>query len=123
MDGEDIVAAARALVGTRFRLHGRDGRGIDCVGLVARATGRAGVTGYPLRGVAAARAERELAAAGFARVADMRAGDVLLLLSGPAQLHLGIRTADGFVHAHAGLRRVVETPGRPDGVLSAWRAA
>jgi hypothetical protein len=30
------------------------------------------------------------------------------------QLHLGVRTADGFVHAHAGLRRVVETPGMPE---------
>ena len=32
------------------------------------------------------------------------------------QAHLGIRTQQGFVHAHAGLRRVVETPGMPE-----WR--
>jgi hypothetical protein len=30
------------------------------------------------------------------------------------QLHIGVRTDAGFVHAHAGLRRVVETPGMPD---------
>jgi hypothetical protein len=38
------------------------------------------------------------------------------------QLHLGVRTADGFVHAHAGLRRVVETPGAPQWpVLGVYR--
>jgi hypothetical protein len=30
------------------------------------------------------------------------------------QIHLGIRTAAGFVHADASLRRVVETPGMPE---------
>jgi hypothetical protein len=40
-----------------------------------------------------------------------RAGDVLLIRPGPAQHHLVIAaTAGGFVHAHAGLRRVVLTP-------------
>jgi hypothetical protein len=30
------------------------------------------------------------------------------------QLHIGVKTNAGFVHAHAGLRRVVETPGAPE---------
>jgi len=30
------------------------------------------------------------------------------------QLHLGIRTTAGFVHAHARIGRVVETPGQPE---------
>jgi hypothetical protein len=38
------------------------------------------------------------------------------------QLHLGVRTAAGFVHAHAHLRRVVETPGLPEWpLLGAYR--
>jgi hypothetical protein len=30
------------------------------------------------------------------------------------QLHLAVLTDAGFVHAHAGLRRVVETAGMPE---------
>jgi hypothetical protein len=42
--------------------------------------------------------------------------------AGPQQIHLGIRTAAGFVHAHAGIRRVVETPGTPAWpILAAYR--
>jgi hypothetical protein len=35
------------------------------------------------------------------------------------QLHLGVRTERGFIHAHAALRRVVETPGSPEWPLIA----
>ena len=77
-----VVAAARALVGVPFRLHGRDRDGLDCVGLAALA----------------------------------------LVRPGPLQLHLMIGTGAGFVHAHAGLGRVVETPGlSPWPVLGWWR--
>lgn len=50
-------------------------------------------------------------------------GDVLLVRPGPAQVHLLVCARDGrFVHAHAGLRRVVAMPG-PHGwpVLRHWR--
>src|SRR3546814_13891877 len=53
--GPAVAAAAAQLLGTRFRLHGRDpATGLDCVGLVACAFERAGVTlqvprGYHLR--------------------------------------------------------------------------
>jgi hypothetical protein len=46
----------------------------------------------------------------------MRPGDVMLMSLGPQRMHLGVRTDAGFVHAHAGIRRVVETPGVPE-----WR--
>jgi hypothetical protein len=47
----------------------------------------------------------------------------LLLFSVAAdQRHLAVLTERGFVHADAGLRQVVETPGPPAWrVLSAWR--
>jgi hypothetical protein len=38
----------------------------------------------------------------------------MLMRTGPAQLHLAIRTWRGFVHADAALRRVVERPGAPE---------
>jgi hypothetical protein len=43
-------------------------------------------------------------------------------MAGPAQLHLAILTGRGFIHADARLRRVVETPGRPDPApIMVWR--
>jgi hypothetical protein len=50
------------------------------------------------------------------------AGDVLLFAVGAGQLHGGVRTVFGIVHADAGLRRVVERPGWPEWLLlGAWR--
>ena len=109
-----VVAAARALVGVPFRLHGRDRDGLDCVGLAALALGRTGPGAYGLRSGDFARAQDWLAAAGL--------GDLALVRPGPLQLHLMIGTGAGFVHAHAGLGRVVETPGlSPWPVLGWWR--
>ncbi|URW75457.1 C40 family peptidase [Sphingomonas donggukensis] len=126
--GERIAAAAKAAVGARFRLHGRDlANGLDCVGLVAvafRAGGYDGPvpTGYALRSGDGGALTEQMRAAGFARVRLMRPGDVIAMASGPGQLHLGIVTVDGFVHADAGLRRVVERPGAPPWpVVGRWR--
>ena len=54
--------------------------------------------------------------------ADARAGDVLLVEAGPGQHHFLVLVEEGFVHADAGLGRVVETPGAvPWPVIAAWR--
>ena len=46
----------------------------------------------------------------------------MLMATGPGQLHLGVWTGEGLVHADAGLRRVVERPGVPPWrVLGMWR--
>jgi murein DD-endopeptidase / murein LD-carboxypeptidase len=118
-----IERRARELVGARFRLHGRDpATGLDCLGLVACATGVPARTGYPLRGGDPREIEAALVAHGFLRVLEARPGDVLMLRPGAAQLHLAVRTSDGFVHADAALRQVVERPGAPDWeVLGIWR--
>jgi len=50
---------------------------------------------------------------------QLRPGDLMLMNVSSEQLHLGVRTRCGFVHAHAGLRRVVETPGMPEWPIAA----
>jgi cell wall-associated NlpC family hydrolase len=130
--GVALAAAAERLVGVPFRLHGRDpARELDCVGLVAAALAAIGrpvsaPCGYRLKQV---RIDRLLGAARLSGLADasgpVEPGDVLLVCAGPAQPHLVVAaTAGGFVHAHAGLGRVVLAPpplGWP--VERRWRLA
>lgn len=116
-----IVAAARACVGTRFRLQGRDAEfGLDCVGLVAKAYAMAGAApvlpqGYALRGGSRDAICRQIVANGFAPVDPVKAapGDLVLCAPAANQFHLAVLAGRSFIHADAGHRRVVETPGRP----------
>lgn len=122
----DYAERARALLGTRFRPQGRGEHGLDCVGVVLttfQIDGCAVRADYSLRGEHRREVEAELRKH-FRRVPVQRSrrGDVLVMSAGPQQTHLGIRTAAGFVHAHAGIRRVVETPGMPEWpVVAAYR--
>ena len=114
----DYAQRARALVGTRFRAQGRGVGGFDCVGVVLAVFGLAPQSvprDYRLRGEHEATA-RSFLERSFRRVGRTVpvAGDVMLMRVAADQLHLGVRTAAGFVHAHAGIGRVVETPGMPD---------
>jgi cell wall-associated NlpC family hydrolase len=115
--GVRAFAAARAMVGVRFRFQGCDpATGLDCVGLVWAAYAEAGVRlarpgGYPLRGWARERVETALIAAGFAPAECAgQAGDVALVALPAGQFHVGLIGTDNWIHAHAGLRRVVEAP-------------
>lgn len=121
---DDVAARARALIGTRFRPQGRGREGIDCIGLAAAALGLAEARrDYALRGGDLVALEAELSAAGLRPVEERLAGDVIVLRSGPGQLHLGVWTGEGMVHADAGLRRVVERPGAPPWpVVGIWRS-
>jgi cell wall-associated NlpC family hydrolase len=117
------------MVGVPFRAQGCDpATGVDCVGLVWAAYAAAGLRlvrpgDYPLRGWARARVDAALEAAGFVpAVGDARDGDVALIAFAAGQFHLGLIGRVSLVHAHAGLRRVVEAPfdaGTEDAVL--WR--
>lgn len=116
-----ICTFARQALGTPFRLHGRKlESGVDCVGLVAAVLERAGIIVPPLPRYAM----RNLTTAQFAPLikqlslasvnGPLSAGDILVLKPAPAQLHLGIMTSCGLIHADARLGKVVLSPARPD---------
>jgi len=122
----DYAERARALVGTRFRPQGRGVDGLDCIGVVIATYGldaRAVRNDYRLRGHNLREVEASLIQH-FRGVPAraVRPGDVIVMSVATNQLHVGVRTEAGFVHAHAGIRRVVETPGAPQWtILSGWR--
>lgn len=130
MSGLALAEAAEALVGTKFRLHGRDpATGLDCVGLLGAALTEIGrpVTlpnGYPLRATSVDALLPDPAALGFAEASGaIVPGDVLLLGLGACQFHLAIAArGGGHVHAHAGLHRVVlSPPPLPAAPVRHWR--
>jgi murein DD-endopeptidase / murein LD-carboxypeptidase len=130
MKGVDIAARACALVGTRFRPQGRDpNHGLDCVGTAAFACGIPGQSlprDYALRGQTLEEIERRLRDLGCRPVVDRppELGDVVVCEAGPAQYHMVVITPVGFVHADAGLRRVVQRPYPiPWAVAGAWSLA
>jgi cell wall-associated NlpC family hydrolase len=131
-DAEGFARAAESLIGTRFRLHGRDpASGLDCIGLAAAslaAVGRqpAPPQGYALRNLSIERWLGHAALCGLRRAeGPVVRGDVLLVQPSPVQHHLMIASAAGeVIHAHAGLRRVVRQPLAPGAILAArWRLA
>ena len=114
----DFAERARALVGTPFRLQGRGAQGLDCVGVAIETYGLPSESirrDYRMRGDHIGEARDHLSQY-FRRIpaSQLRPGDLLLWRVSSDQLHIGVRTLAGFVHAHARLRRVVETPGMPD---------
>lgn len=128
--GAAIAARARSLVGSRFRPQGRRPElGLDCVGLAAAAAEVAAdrlPADYDSRGHNRVRIEHALCDLGCMPVpgAVPEAGDVVICAVGPAHFHLLIATGEGFVHADAGLRRVVERPPPlPWPTVGVWRLA
>lgn len=130
--GEELADAARALIGSPFRLHGRDpATGLDCVGLVSAALAASGVrpavpTGYSLRNLDIAQWLPLAQQSGLVPAPGaICAGEVLLIALAHCQHHLVIAAdAVTVIHAHAGLRRVVLQPLDPAWQVHAkWRFA
>ncbi|AMO72772.1 hypothetical protein [Sphingorhabdus sp. M41] len=111
---------AMALCGARFCLHGRDEEtGLDCIGLAQKCL-LAGdfecdaPNGYSIRGGCEQSINKFMAETGFTRFppeSELCEGDIILVRPSPVQWHFLIRAEDGFVHAHAGLGKVVYCPG------------
>lgn len=133
MSGCDAAAfakAARALIGTPFRLRGRSPpHGIDCVGLVYCALSAIGrrppaLPHYSLRNTDFDCFFPLLEKAGFIQSCpSSEVGDLLLFRPSPAQYHLAILDVrDRIIHAHAGLGRVVSTPlSANETLIARWR--
>lgn len=128
--GEVLLEAALSLIGSKFRLHGRDpATGLDCVGVVECALRSVGETvvlsqAYGLRQRDISR-YLPVAEANGLRLCNgpPEPGDVLLFNVGALQNHLAVSDgAGGLVHAHAGLLRVVHGTSDPDWqLLRQWR--
>ena len=117
-----VAKKALSLCGAEFRLHGRDvEQGLDCVGLAEQCLHAADAVdgvpnGYSIRGGSEEAINAFMASTGFERFAPATAlceGDLVLVRPSPVQLHFMIRAQNGFVHAHAGLGKVVFCPGDP----------
>lgn len=125
-----LVDAAVGLVGTPFRLHGRDpATGLDCVGLVSAALAATGTRpvaphGYSLRNLAVDHWLYLAEQSGLVpSPGPIRTGDVLLVALGACQHHLAIAAdPESIIHAHAGLRQVVrQRRDRDWRVSTKWR--
>lgn len=117
MSGAGLASAVETLVGTPFRLHGRNpATGLDCIGVLAAALAACGRPAelpnfYTLRMRALPELGEAASAAGLALCTGRALpGDVVLIRIGPCQFHLAVAVGGGeFVHAHAGLKRVVRS--------------
>lgn len=130
MSGAALAIAARGLVGASYRHDGRDpATGLDCLGVLGAALTAIGqAAALPPRNTMHRRGESDVAT--IARTCGLvdasgptRPGDVLLVRCSPLQLHVLVAVrADCFVHAHAGLRRVVLSPTDPAwSIVGHWR--
>lgn len=143
--GKKLAEAAQNLLDTPFHLHGRTAQfGVDCIGLLLLALDEAGLCrerlaaiprDYRIKGHGLDYFLRHGAALGFTAIENKgenfgenirflpaQYGDVFLLKPAVIQHHLAIATPSGFVHAHAGLGRVIcqkTIPHWP--VLAQWR--
>lgn len=128
--GAAIANRAINLVGVPFRMRGRSPEcGLDCVGVVAQALECTGMQfdvprDYAFRGEYLGRISAFFGSGGFRSIdcEPAQPGDILMYRSADRQVHFGVDTSLGAVHAHAGLGRVVLTPKpMPWPVIAHWR--
>lgn len=118
MTPEDIIQAARQMVGTAFHHGGRlPGVGLDCIGVVVCAAKAAGLghhdpIAYPLRPNGQLRIGLDSL---LVRVPDALPGDILLMSFGGEPHHIAIYAGETLIHAYASVRRCVEQP-----MVKAW---
>lgn len=116
MQAADIIAAARACLGTPFQHQGRiPGVGLDCAGLliaVAQAVGADyyDVLGYgphPCGGMLA-QALADQPCLEPVLIAQRRAGDLLLMRFDTEPQHLAVFTGATIIHAYSNVGKVCE---------------
>lgn len=110
------LSRARALIGTRARLQGRDSAAaLDCIGLIIAAFDlpkQAFAADYALRNHSLANVDEQMLPF-FRRVTrpTSRPGDVSVMRVAAGRLHLGMLSNEGLIHADLRLGRVVCRPG------------
>jgi lipoprotein Spr len=131
MTGADIVAQARKALGVPFRHQGRSPRqGLDCVGLVLWSFHELGLTTFDHVHYAPLPADTASMDAALAAhltpvpLQQVSPGDVLRFEVAGLQLHLGLATEHGVIHAAQVYGAVVEH--RMDSkwqrrLIQAWR--
>ena len=114
MTADDIIAAARACLGTPFVHQGRiPGVALDCAGLIVSVAGAVGAeyvdhSGYG-RNPANGLLESVLDAQPFLeRVFDRQPGDVLLMRFAGEPQHLAIFTGNNIIHSYESVGKVCE---------------
>lgn len=123
----DVAGRALSCIGTPFRLYGRTpGVALDCAGLAGFAAGLSDLPrDYTMYGDFLRTVKSHLAKYGKFEVPagrQIQSGEIALVQCGPRQQHLMVRVQDGWVHAHAGLGRVVHMAGlSPWPVLAVWK--
>lgn len=109
----DFIAAARALKDVPFRHQGRDPvLGVDCLGLCVLALRAIGMnppdrTDYPRQPTGELRKALD---AWMVPVDTEAEADVCLIALAGVEMHVGILTDQGLLHAYSPLGRVVEHP-------------
>lgn len=126
----NLADCAKEMVGVPFRFRGRNpDTGIDCIGLVALAAEKAGnplhlPSGYSLRQADFGSVATIARSCNLVQVSGApRRGDIAIFAVSPVQQHLAIQAGDElFIHAHAGLGRVVLGPADYGwSLVSTWR--
>jgi len=123
MSGNQILAAARAEIGTPFRHQGRvSGKALDCAGLVCHVASVIGLEYFDQQGYSRKPSQGLLESAldgqpCLVRVEldDMQAGDVLLMKFNSDPQHLAIFAgwsdvyqSEGIIHAWLDAKKVAE---------------
>lgn len=130
--GQLLANAAAELLGTPFKLHGRNHEyGLDCIGLVSACLKSIGAEpvlprGYRLRNTNISHWLACAPKSGLRPVSDReRPGDIGLFEPSPNQHHLMIVEAQQvYIHAHAGLKMVIrEATPTPYHFAQRWRIA
>lgn len=125
--GAAIAARANSQIGTPFRLRGRTaGVALDCVGLAAHALGIENPPDrYSLKGIKSDLIYSYLVQLNLFMVQATtrpKMGDLAVVQCADRQYHLMVAVEDGWVHAHAGLGKVVHMAGlSPWPIMALWR--
>lgn len=111
---DDMIAAARSMIGTPFKHQGRiPGVALDCAGLIVCSMRKCGLSVDDQSGYSRLPRNRQLESAVDSqsvvdRVSDRQAGDIFLMRFNKDPQHLAIFTGENIIHSWQIPGQVVE---------------